>query len=91
MGEVGQELVGGAVLLRPVAPKKGFRSTMKTKFACAFTLIEIVISMAIILILTGLVISIATYVQNQSGRARAKSEIALLGTAAESYKADHGG
>ena len=64
---------------------------MKTKSSSAFTLIEVVTSMAIILVLTGLVISISGYVQKKGSQARAQGEMAMLGAAAESYKADNGG
>lgn len=56
-----------------------------------FTLIEVITAMAVILILTGLVIQISGYVTNRGSRARAQGEMAMLGTAAESYKADVGG
>src|SRR5688572_26829665 len=64
---------------------------MKTRSSSAFTLIETVTAMAIILILTGLVISISGYVQKKGSQARCSGEIAMLGAAAESYKADNGG
>ena len=64
---------------------------MKTRSSSAFTLIETVTAMAIILILTGLVISISGYVQKKGSQARAQGEMAMLGAAAESYKADNGG
>ena len=63
---------------------------MKTRSSSAFTLIETVTAMAIILILTGLVISISGYVQKKGSQARAQGEIAMLGAASESYKADNG-
>jgi type II secretory pathway pseudopilin PulG len=57
----------------------------------AFTLIEIITAMAIILVLTGLVIQISGYVTSRGSRARAQGELAMLSTACESYKADSGG
>ena len=64
---------------------------MKTRSSSAFTLIETVTAMAIILVLTGLVISISGYVQKKGSQARANGEMAMLSAAAESYKADNGG
>ena len=57
----------------------------------AFTLIEVITAMAIILILTGLVIQISGYVTRKGSIARAQGEIAALATACESYKAESGG
>jgi type II secretory pathway pseudopilin PulG len=63
---------------------------MKTKKSSAFTLIEIVTAMTVILILTGLVISIAGYVINKGNVTRAGSELKMLETAMSGYKADAG-
>lgn len=57
----------------------------------AFTLIEVVTAMAVVLILTGLVIQISGYVSRRGSQARASAEIALLSAGCESYKADTGG
>jgi prepilin-type N-terminal cleavage/methylation domain-containing protein len=56
----------------------------------AFTLIELLVVMAIITILAALVLSTAGYVQKKGARSRAEAEIAALGAALESYKADNG-
>src|SRR5437867_12835134 len=56
----------------------------------AFTLIELVVVVGIILILAGLVLSTAGYARKKGARARAETEIAALSAACESYKADHG-
>jgi type II secretory pathway pseudopilin PulG len=64
---------------------------MKTRPSSAFTLIETITAMAIILVLTGLVISISGYVTRKGSQSRAQGEMAMLGAAAESYKADSGG
>ena len=56
----------------------------------AFTLIELLIVMAIIIVLAGLVIATSGYVQEKSKRSRAEAEIAAMSAALESYKADNG-
>jgi general secretion pathway protein G len=56
----------------------------------AFTIIELLVVIIIILILAGLVLSISSYVQNKGARARAETEIAAMSAALESYKADNG-
>jgi prepilin-type N-terminal cleavage/methylation domain-containing protein len=63
----------------------------KRPSSSAFTLIEVITAMAVILILTGLVIQISGYVTTKGSKARATAEISMLTTAAESYKADVGG
>jgi type II secretory pathway pseudopilin PulG len=56
----------------------------------AFTLIELIVVTAVIIILTGLVLSTVGYVQKKGARARAETEIAAMSAALESYKADNG-
>src|SRR5438045_7994239 len=56
----------------------------------AFTIIELLLVIIIIMILAGLVLSISSYVQNKGARARAETEIAAMSAALESYKADNG-
>ena len=55
-----------------------------------FTLIELLVVMAVIAILASLVLSTANYIQQKGARSRAEAEIAALGAALESYKADQG-
>jgi prepilin-type N-terminal cleavage/methylation domain-containing protein len=55
----------------------------------AFTLIELIVVVAIILILAGLILSTAGYARKKSARARAETEIAAISVACESYKADN--
>jgi len=57
---------------------------------CGFTLLELLIVITIIAILSGLVLSAAGYVQKKGARSRAEAEIAAVGAALESYKADNG-
>jgi type II secretory pathway pseudopilin PulG len=56
----------------------------------AFTLIELIIAITIIIILAGLVLGTSGYVQKKGKRSRAEAEIAALSAALESYKADNG-
>jgi len=56
----------------------------------AFTLIELVVVFALILVLSGLVLSTVGYVRKKGARARAETEIAAMSAACESYKADNG-
>jgi prepilin-type N-terminal cleavage/methylation domain-containing protein len=56
----------------------------------AFTLIELIVVVAIILILAGLLLSTASYARKKGARARAETEIAALAAACENYKADNG-
>ncbi len=56
----------------------------------AFTLIELLAVMAIILVLAGLIINIAGSAQYNSAKSRAMAEINALSTALENYKTDNG-
>src|SRR5438876_8019476 len=56
----------------------------------AFTLIELIVVVGVIVILTGLVLSTVGYAQKKGARARAETEIAAISAACESYKADNG-
>src|SRR5436305_5912146 len=56
----------------------------------AFTLIELVVVVGLILVLTGLVLSTVGYARKKGARARAETEIAAMSAALESYKADNG-
>src|SRR5215510_10927680 len=53
----------------------------------AFTLIELIVVTTVIVILTGLILSTAGYVQRKGARARAETEIAAMSAACENYKA----
>ena len=55
----------------------------------AFTLIELIVVITVIVILTGLVLSTVGYARNKGARARAETEIAAMSAALESYKADN--
>jgi type II secretory pathway pseudopilin PulG len=56
----------------------------------AFTLIELIVVVGLIIVLAGLVLSTAGYARKKSARARAEAEIAALSAACENYKADNG-
>jgi type II secretory pathway pseudopilin PulG len=56
----------------------------------AFTVIELIVVVTIIVILTGLVLSTVGYARKKGARARAETEIAAMSAACESYKADNG-
>jgi type II secretory pathway pseudopilin PulG len=56
----------------------------------AFTVIELLIVMAIILVLAGFLLGTSNYVQKKGYRSRAEAEIAAISAALENYKADNG-
>ena len=56
----------------------------------AFTIIELLVVMAIIIVLAGLILATSGYVQNKGKRSRAEAEIAAISAALENYKADNG-
>lgn len=56
----------------------------------AFTLIELIVVVGIIIVLAGLVLSTVGYARKKGARARAETEIAALSVACENYKADNG-
>jgi prepilin-type N-terminal cleavage/methylation domain-containing protein len=59
-------------------------------FNGAFTLIELIVVITVIVILTGLVLSTVGYARKKGARARAETEIAAISAACESYKSDNG-
>jgi prepilin-type N-terminal cleavage/methylation domain-containing protein len=56
----------------------------------AFTLVELLVVITIIIILAGLVLATVGYVQKKGARSRTEAEIAAISSACESYKADNG-
>jgi type II secretory pathway pseudopilin PulG len=76
--------------VRVKRPTDGFGARHKRRDNAAFTLIELIVVTAVIIILTGLVLSTVGYVQKKGARARAETEIAAMSAACESYKADNG-
>jgi general secretion pathway protein G len=57
---------------------------------CAFTIVELLIVIAIVLLLAGLILATSGYVQTKGRRSRAEAEIAAISAALENYKADNG-
>src|SRR5881296_2355480 len=55
----------------------------------AFTLIELIVVLGLIIVLTGLVLSTAGYARKKGARARAETEIAAMSAACENYKSDN--
>jgi prepilin-type N-terminal cleavage/methylation domain-containing protein len=64
--------------------------TNRFKNACAFTLVEMLVVITIILILAAILLNVSGYVNNKAARSRAEGEIRAISTALESYKADTG-
>jgi type II secretory pathway pseudopilin PulG len=56
----------------------------------AFTLIELVLAVGIMIALGGLVLSTVGYARKKGARARAETEIAAMSAACENYKSDNG-
>jgi general secretion pathway protein G len=56
----------------------------------AFTLVELLVVMAVIAILIGISLAAMSGVQDGAARSRARTEIAAISTALESYKLDNG-
>src|ERR1700731_2393236 len=56
----------------------------------AFTILELLVVMTIIIVLAGLILATSGYVQKKGARSRAEAEIAAISAALESYKADNG-
>jgi prepilin-type N-terminal cleavage/methylation domain-containing protein len=63
---------------------------MKPRHSHAFTLIELLVVISIIAILAAMALSASSFVQKKGARSRASAEIAALGAALESFKADNG-
>jgi len=56
----------------------------------AFTILELLIVITIIIALAGLILATVGYVQKKGARSRAEAEITAISAACESYKADNG-
>ena len=56
----------------------------------AFTILELLVVLTIILVLAGLILATSGYVQNKGARARTEVEIVAISAAVENYKADNG-
>jgi type II secretory pathway pseudopilin PulG len=60
------------------------------KIAGAFTIVEVLVVITIILVLAGLILATSGYAHNKAARSRAEVEIAGMSAALENYKADNG-
>jgi type II secretory pathway pseudopilin PulG len=60
------------------------------RHVAAFTIVEMLVVMSIILVLVGLILAASGYVRNKGARSRAEAEIAAMSAALENYKADNG-
>ncbi len=65
-------------------------SSVRRNAQRAFTLIELLVVVAVIAILAGLILQTSGFVQEKAATSRAKTEIAALESALESYKIDNG-
>src|SRR5215831_9131647 len=68
---------------------KNLNGARPTRRYNAFTLIELVLVVGIIIVLAGLVLSTVGYARKKGARARAETEIAAMSAACENYKADN--
>jgi len=59
-------------------------------YTAAFTVLELLVVITIIVILAGLILATTGYVEKKGARSRAESEMAAISAALESYKADNG-
>ncbi len=75
---------GGLPLAPPGSPPPA------TKRAAGFTIVEVIVVLAIILVLAGLILGTTGYVHNKAARSRAQAETQAMSAALESYKADNG-
>jgi len=63
---------------------------MKRRLPHAFTLIEMVTVVAVIIVLAGMVISVSGYVQNKGAREKTTAQLKNLQLQCEAYKVDNG-
>src|SRR5688572_32028395 len=66
------------------------RPPLQEKRHYAFTVVELLVVMTIILVLAGLILATSGYVQQKGARSRAQAEIAAMSAALENYRADNG-
>ena len=73
------------------AGRKALHATGDTPASTsAFTIVEVLVVMTIIVVLAGLVLATSSYVHNKGARSRAEAGIAAMSAALENYKADNG-
>src|SRR4029077_14635616 len=68
--------------------RRGERLT--NRLSGAFTVIELIVVVTVIVILTGLVLSTAGYARKKGARARAETETTAMSAPCESYRANNG-
>src|SRR3989442_11216801 len=78
------------ILRRRCRCSGGCPSRRTIRYKTAFSLIELLVVIGVIIILAGLILSTVSYVQKKGARSRAETEIAAMSAACESYKADNG-
>jgi general secretion pathway protein G len=73
-------------------PKTEHRAPRKESQVCltGFTLVEMMVVIAIILVLVGIIVGAAKYAQTKAATSRARGEIAAMEMALEHYKSDNG-
>jgi type II secretory pathway pseudopilin PulG len=79
-----------SILRRRCRCSGGCPSRRTIRYNTAFSLIELLVVIGVIIILAGLILSTVGYVQKKGARSRAETEIAAISAALESYKADNG-
>jgi len=75
---------------KKISQKQGNIKALKPRSPFAFTLIELLTVVAIIVILAGLVLMSAGWAQRKAATSRAEAEIKAMSTGCESYKTDQG-
>ena len=63
---------------------------MRRRFLNAFTLIELAVTVAVIIVLAGLILVASGFILTKAKRSRAEVEIAAISTALENYRVDNG-
>jgi general secretion pathway protein G len=77
-------------MINQVFPRSSRGVRRGERYCNAFTLIELILVVGIIIVLAGLVLSTVGYARKKGARARAETEIAAMSAALENYKADNG-
>jgi general secretion pathway protein G len=67
-----------------------FGAWHKRRYNTAFTILELLIVVSIIIVLAGLILATSGYVQKKGAGSRTEAEIAGISAALENYKADNG-
>ncbi|PYJ43222.1 MAG: hypothetical protein DME86_03645 [Verrucomicrobia bacterium] len=87
---LGRDGAGPSAAVAVAEGRKDKKSETRIYSSAAFTLIEILIVIGIILFLAGLLLAVSGFVQEKGKRSRAEAEIAAMSAALETYKADNG-